>query len=643
MSDLTEWQEDEVRFISGLDRNGVIVDDTYYTYNLKSIFPDDSRVSISKWFNDGTGTPIAPTSKAGTPGGVVKYAFDGSVGEQGKAGYEAALTLWSDIADIKFAKVSMSDNPNLKIYNTDQLNGYSFIPHNKFIDATAGVSDLPTQMAPNTRGGPNRVDLNAEDWTFNFMTDNLSIEGTVVHELGHMIGLGHAGPYNGSVQSEARTPYDNRLFTTMSYKPAGDESEKFKGQYPVQGSWWGSKKSNGDWLWGDSQTPMMLDILAAQRLYGASKSTTFAGGQTYGFNTNIADSAKRFYDFSINKEPIVTIYNSGVNNTLDVSGFEWNSRINLNPGTFSSASADGSLANNIAIALDTRIDTAIGGAGNDTFILNGHGDTIDGGGGKNKVVIQDDKSKFIVKKIDESHTTIINKVTGATDALTNIQDIEFAAPLCFTTGTRIRLLRDNAAIDVAVEDLRVGDMAVTASGTHRPVTWIGRRSLGSAARLMPADQAPVRVRAGAFGPGLPARDLLLSPGHPVLVGAEADGTGGVLVPVMCLLNGTSIAREAVAAVTYWHVELDQHDILLAEGLPAESFLDFGCRPFFEEGSTHALHHPDFVPPGLAGRCRPVATDGPCVEAERRRLEAVFAESLTSACAWSGSEEAWLVM
>ncbi len=206
-------------------------------------------------------------------------------------------------------------------------------------------------------------------------------------------------------------------------------------------------------------------------------------------------------------------------------------------------------------------------------------------------------------------------------------------------GSRLQILSIRG--EVAVEDLRVGDMAVTASGMHRPVTWIGRRSLGSAARPMPADQAPVRVRAGAFGPGLPARDLLLSPGHPVLVGAEADGTGGVLVPVMCLLNGTSIARSSLTQVTYWHVELDQHDILLAEGLPAESFLDFGCRPFFEEGSTHALHHPDFVPPGLAGRCRPVATDGPCVEAERRRLEAVFAASLTSACAWSGSEEAWL--
>ncbi|WP_018263147.1 Hint domain-containing protein [Methylobacterium sp. WSM2598] len=198
--------------------------------------------------------------------------------------------------------------------------------------------------------------------------------------------------------------------------------------------------------------------------------------------------------------------------------------------------------------------------------------------------------------------------------------------LCFAAGTRILTSRG----EVAVEDLRVGDAAVTASGRARPIVWIGHREL--AGPLSP-DQHPVRVRAGAFGAGLPARDLLLSPGHPVLVGAGADGEGGVLVPVMCLINGTSIAREPAARVTYWHVELDAHDLLLAEGLAAESYLDLGSRPWFEEGSASALHDPDLVPAGVPGRCRPVATRGPAVEAERRRLDAVFAASLSAQCAW----------
>jgi len=207
--------------------------------------------------------------------------------------------------------------------------------------------------------------------------------------------------------------------------------------------------------------------------------------------------------------------------------------------------------------------------------------------------------------------------------------------LCFVSGTRIRTSRG----DVAVEELQVGDVAVTASGTLRPINWIGHREMKAAGAVLPFHQQPVRVRAGAFGQGLPARDLSLSPGHPILVGADADGQGGALVPVMCLINGTTITREPIARVTYWHVELDAHDILLAEGLPAESYIDGGDRAFFVEASDHALHNPDFVPTGWNGRCRPVAVDGPVVEAERMRLDAVFAGALSEQCEWDAAS-AW---
>ncbi|WP_238313830.1 Hint domain-containing protein [Methylobacterium crusticola] len=216
------------------------------------------------------------------------------------------------------------------------------------------------------------------------------------------------------------------------------------------------------------------------------------------------------------------------------------------------------------------------------------------------------------------------------------------APVCFVTGTRIRVVRPGGEAEVAVEDLRVGDRAVTASGVVRPITWIGHRDLDAGGRTLPHDQQPVRVRAGAFGPGLPARDLSLSPGHPVLVGAGPDQEGGVLVPIMCLINGTSVVRAPCARVTYWHVELDRHDILLAEGLPAESYLDWGDRAFFDEASQHLLHNPDFVVPGLAARCRPVAVEGPLVEAERARLDACFAAELAAQCAWSDADgRPWL--
>ena len=225
----------------------------------------------------------------------------------------------------------------------------------------------------------------------------------------------------------------------------------------------------------------------------------------------------------------------------------------------------------------------------------------------------------------ESFQTLL---TAAPD--TNIRGVAFApqAVTCFATGTAIRTARG----DVAVERLEVGDLAVTAGGALRPIRWIGHRRITREGGL-DFETQPICVHSGAFGVGLPSRDLRLSPGHPVLVGADEDGAGGHLVPVMCLVNGTTVRREAVAHVTYWHVELDAHDILLAEGLPAESYLDWGDRTFFTEGADHALINPDFVVVGLAARCRPVAIDGGVVEGERRRLDRIFASRLDTACAW----------
>ncbi|MCJ2070062.1 Hint domain-containing protein, partial [Methylobacterium sp. J-030] len=138
-----------------------------------------------------------------------------------------------------------------------------------------------------------------------------------------------------------------------------------------------------------------------------------------------------------------------------------------------------------------------------------------------------------------------------------------AAP-CYVTGTRIRILRGRTIVDVPVERLRVGDLAITASGQPRPIRWIGSRSYPGLSA--PQADRPVRIKAGALADGVPARDLLVSPDHCLWL-------DGLLVAAGHLVNGTSITRgEAVRDLTYWHVELDSHDILLAEATPAESFL-----------------------------------------------------------------------
>ncbi len=144
---------------------------------------------------------------------------------------------------------------------------------------------------------------------------------------------------------------------------------------------------------------------------------------------------------------------------------------------------------------------------------------------------------------------------------------------CFARGTRIRTDRG----EIAVERLRVGDVVPTPrNGGSRRIKWIGRRHIDCAGHSRPHDVLPVRVSAEAFAPGMPGRDLLLSPDHAVF-------TGGALIPIRYLINGATIAQQEVEAVSYWHIELESHDILLAEGLPCESYLDTGNRGTLSSG------------------------------------------------------------
>ncbi len=158
--------------------------------------------------------------------------------------------------------------------------------------------------------------------------------------------------------------------------------------------------------------------------------------------------------------------------------------------------------------------------------------------------------------------------SGMTFAATASGGLEVA---CFAAGTRIATARG----EVAVDALRAGDFVALASGGEAPVQWLGHRRIDCRRHPAPASVWPVRVRAGAFGAARPARDLLLSPDHAVFA-------GGVLLPVRYLINGGSVVQEAVDAITYFHVELPAHGVLLAEGLPAESYLDTGNRDAFED-------------------------------------------------------------
>lgn len=176
----------------------------------------------------------------------------------------------------------------------------------------------------------------------------------------------------------------------------------------------------------------------------------------------------------------------------------------------------------------------------------------------------------------------------------------------FCASTRILTTRGR----VRVEKLRLGDQAITVSGATLPILWIGRRIYGRHfARLNP-NSVPVIIKAGALADGVPSRDLCLSPLHNLHI-------DGVLIPAGQLVNGSSILTHAeMDPISYFHIELPRHAILLAEDTPAESYVDRGDRAKFVSASPNALS--DGPPPSWAA-CAPIMRDGHGVDRVRARI------------------------
>ena len=144
---------------------------------------------------------------------------------------------------------------------------------------------------------------------------------------------------------------------------------------------------------------------------------------------------------------------------------------------------------------------------------------------------------------------------------------------CFATGTRIATPDG----DKPIEMLRAGEKVLTHDGRSAPVIWRARQSITNP-RNLSVGRSPVRIEAGALGPNLPDAPLTVTADHALLF-------GDMLINAGTLVNGTTIRllplEEMPARFNYWHVELEEHECVVANGVPAESFIDYVGRSGFD--------------------------------------------------------------
>lgn len=234
---------------------------------------------------------------------------------------------------------------------------------------------------------------------------------------------------------------------------------------------------------------------------------------------------------------------------------------------------------NLSFSTDTAQNTLITGDQTNSIksITNfGYGDRIEVGNGKTlHLALNTDGKTYSLEQnqwnVYCNNVTLENGTVFADYQMVgNYFEYTGAAP-CFMAGTLLATPEGQ----IAVEDVTEGTLLRTADGRTMAVRWVGRSTV-SRRFGDPMEVLPIRIQAGALGENLPVRDLLVSPGHALFL-------DGVLVQAGALVNGVSIVREhdVPELFTYYHVELASHELLLAEGAPAESFVDNVERTHFQ--------------------------------------------------------------
>jgi hypothetical protein len=309
--------------------------------------------------------------------------------------------------------------------------------------------------------------------------------------------------------------------------------------------------------------------------------------------------------------------------TLTIAGTGLGGHVELGSPTISGASID-----DRQITYDFSNNMAVTNAGEIEF----NGPSFDAGAVFPQVITNvAPGDKFVFDHADFTNDTVLLSPDGTltvTDTDNNVvltmKNVSMAngapptfeasgdtivATACYLAGTHIL----TPSGELPIEALAIGDTVTTSSGNARPIKWIGRRSYEGRFIAGNSDVLPIRIASGALADGIPKRDLYVSPGHAMLI-------DGFLIPAEKLINGISIHQiEAVDKAEYFHLELDSHDVIFAEGATSETYVECDNRNRFQNGHEFAELYPGVVAPSWA-YCAPWISDGEVLARVRRTLD-----------------------